>query len=568
MEVTRRYIGECERASAPPPPARSLGNDRRAEETRHRRFLREPVAAERASAARSGNPEFVWLGPNRCAVFVCGQMGRLIGPNGTCVIDTVKETGCEISKLDDERVVVEGATQTLVERGVERVRDEVSKWLRAGAEDTRGKELSATKALVPATKHPIVPWRPNPAREAAREGLLVTKIGGAPTPAFAERPRSADAPSAPVSAESRQKSARAGADALSAERELSETGEIVQEPRVIGSPRSATNALPATNTARDEAADDADAEPETEIGAEPGYDAVADFSDCLPPGRTRPGGRRSPSALSGTLSRNPSRTPLPANPITYPRRATRSPRPRPRPRPGAGGARRGRGGRRPRRPKPRVPSTSAPLASGSCRSWRRGRSRATRSFGASRTRWTRPARRNQTPHCGCRRRRRCVSSRETCSSGTGYRRRAASRYRVSLVLSATPDASAREKTRAKPEGWTLARDWALALDETDEGGEGNEGDETSPAMPTRGAEEGAPADRRAAPRAPTVVGDEETESVCVRYLQRGVRAKRGGRVGGPAVRRGLREGRRVDPGDGRVRDRAEAPGAGADGASL
>ena len=243
VEVTRRYIGECERASAPPPPARSLGNDRRAEETRHRRFLREPVAAERASAARSGNPEFVWLGPNRCAVDVCGQMGRLIGPNGTCVIDTVKETGCEISKLDDERVVVEGATQTLVERGVERVRDEVSKWLRAGAEDTRGQELSVTKALVPATKHPIVPWRPNPAREAAREGLLVTKIGGAPTPAFAERPRSADAPSAPVSAESRQKSARAGADALSAERELSENGEIVQEPRAIGSPRSAFVAL-------------------------------------------------------------------------------------------------------------------------------------------------------------------------------------------------------------------------------------------------------------------------------------------------------------------------------------
>ena len=177
MEVTRRYIGECERASAPPPPARSLGNDRRAEERDIGVSFREPVAAERASAARSGNPEFVWLGPNRCAVGVCGQMGRLIGPNGTCVIDTVKETGCEISKLDDERVVVEGATQTLVERGVERVRDEVSKWLRAGAEDTRGKELSATKALVPATKHPIVPWRPNPAREAAREVLLVTKIG-------------------------------------------------------------------------------------------------------------------------------------------------------------------------------------------------------------------------------------------------------------------------------------------------------------------------------------------------------------------------------------------------------
>ena len=69
VEVTRRYIGERERASAPPPPARALGNDRRAEETPNRR-RREPVAAERATAARSRDPE--WLGPNRCAVHACG----------------------------------------------------------------------------------------------------------------------------------------------------------------------------------------------------------------------------------------------------------------------------------------------------------------------------------------------------------------------------------------------------------------------------------------------------------------------------------------------------------------
>ena len=500
VEVTRRYIGECERASAPPPPARSLGNDRRAEETRHRRFLREPVAAERASAARSGNPEFVWLGPNRCAVDVCGQMGRLIGPNGTCVIDTVKETGCEISKLDDERVVVEGATQTLVERGVERVRDEVSKWLRAGAEDTRGQELSVTKALVSATKHPIVPWRPNPAREAAREGLLVTKIGGAPTPAFAERPRSADAPSAPVSAESRQKSARAGADALSAERELSENGEIVQEPRAIGSPRSATNALPATN-ARDEAADDADAcEPETEIGAEPGYDAVADFSDCLPPDRAG-GGRRGERAAG-----DPEPEPEPDAPIGEPDHVSEAgdaqPPPSPPPPPPAPAApaedeaeapappETFSGSRDERSPRERVLSLVA------ARQITRDTlvRRIEDALDPTRAPEPDPALR-MSPEAEV-----CLESRNLFVRHRVSARRAASRYRVSLVLSATPDASAREKTRAKPEGWTLARDWALALDETDDGGEGDEGDETSPAMPTRGAEEGAPADRRAAPR--------------------------------------------------------------------
>jgi hypothetical protein len=96
----------------------------------------------------------------------------------------------------------------------------------------------------------------------------------------------------------------------------------------------------------------------------------------------------------------------------------------------------------------------------------------------------------------------CLESRNLFVRHRVSARRAASRYRVSLVLSATPDASAREKTRAKPEGWTLARDWALALDERDEGDEKHTAIavSSSPAMPTRGAEEGAPADRRAVPR--------------------------------------------------------------------
>jgi hypothetical protein len=507
VEVTRRYIGERERASAPPPPAR-VPENRRAEETPNRqKSRREPVVAVVAatgSSARSRDPE--WLGPNRCAVHACGQMGRLIGPNGTCVIGMKKETGCEISKLDDERMVVEGATQTLVARGVERVRDEVSKWLRAGAgasapaEDTRGQELSATKALAPATKQPIVPLRPNPAREAARDGLLVTKIGGAPTPAFAERPRSADAPSAPVSAESRQKSAHAGADALSAERELSENGEIVQEPRANGSPRNAENALPATN-ARDEAADDADAEPEEEIGAGLGYDAVADFSDCLPPGQAG-GGRQSERAAG-----EPEPEPEPDAPPGEPDHVSEAgdaqlppPPPPPPPAPAAPAEDEAEapappeteGSRDERSPRERVLSLVA------ARQITRDTlvRRIEDALDPTRAPEMDPALR-MSPEAEV-----CLESRNLFVRHRVSARRAASRYRVSLVLSAMPDASAREKTRAKPEGWTLARDWALALDERDEGDEKHTAIavSSSPAMPTRGAEEGAPADRRAAPR--------------------------------------------------------------------
>ena len=98
----------------------------------------------------------------------------------------------------------------------------------------------------------------------------------------------------------------------------------------------------------------------------------------------------------------------------------------------------------------------------------------------------------------------CLESRNLFVRHRTSAKRAASRYRVSPVLSATPDVSAPEKTRAKPEGWTLARDWALALDERDEGG--LEGKHTaknavpsSPAMPSieAEAEASAPADRGA-----------------------------------------------------------------------
>jgi len=552
VEVTRRYIGERERASAPPPPARALGNDRRAEETPNRR-RREPLAAERATAGgRSRDPE--WLGPNRCAVHACGQMGRLIGPNGTCVIGMKKETGCEISKLDDERMVVEGATQTLVARGVERVRDEVSKWLRAGAgasapaEDTRGQELSATKALAPATKHPIVPWRPNPAREAAREGLLVTKIGGAPTPAFAERPRSADAPSAPVSAE----------------REISENGEIVHEPRAIGSPTSAENALPATN-ARDEAAEDADAEPEEEIGAGLGYDAVADFSDCLPPGRAA-GGRQSELAAG-----DPEPEPEPDAPPGEPDHVSdagdaQPPPPPPPPAPAASAEDEAEapappeteGSRDERSPRERVLSLVA------ARQITRDTlvRRIEDALDPTRAPETDPALR-MSPEAEV-----CLESRNLFVRHRVSARRAASRYpRLAGAFGDAGRVGAREDPR---EARRLDARAGLGARAGREGREGRETHDNGCFFVSRdasasarggGGRAGGPP-RGAAPR---VVGDAR---VRVGPLQRGVRARRGGRVGGPAVRRGLREGRRVDPGDGRVRDRAEAPGAGADGASL
>jgi len=501
VEVTRRYIGERERASAPPPPARALGNDRRAEETPRASRRREPLAdSSRATAGgRSRDPE--WLGPNRCAVHACGQMGRLIGPNGTCVIGMKKETGCEISKLDDESVVVEGATQTLVARGVERVRDEVSKWLRAGAgaRDAPADDLvRATKAQVApkTTKHPIVPWRPNPAAAlAAREGLesqKVTKIGGAPTPASGERPRSADAPSAPVSAE----------------REMSENGEIVPEPRAIGSPTSAENALVGLPNARDEAADETlNAEPEEEIGAGLGYDAVADFSDCLPPGRASAGGGRQSERAAGDPEPEPEPDAPPGEPDHVSDAGDAQPPPPPPPPAPAASAedeaeapappeKKTEGSRDERSPRERVLSLVA------ARQITRDTlvRRIEDALDPTRAPETDPALR-MSPEAEV-----CLESRNLFVRHRVSARRAASRYRVSRVLSATPDASAREKTRAKPEGWTLARDWALALDERDD-----ERDEkhttmtmaavsSSPAMPTRGAEEGALRDNSAAPR--------------------------------------------------------------------
>ena len=195
----------------------------------------------------------------------------------------------------------------------------------------RGKELGDESAVPDETPHRPLAAEPR-ARGSARGFSSQNRRRAAPAFAGPRRPTRRR----PRLGGESSKSARAGA-ARSPRSGLSETGEIVQEPKVIG-PRSATNALPATNTARDEAAD---APAPERNRREPGYDAVADFSDC-PAGLNS---ARREAALLGTPSRT-SRTPLPANPTTHPRRATRSPRPRPRLRPGAGGAARTGGGAR------------------------------------------------------------------------------------------------------------------------------------------------------------------------------------------------------------------------------
>ena len=78
-------------------------------------------------------------------------------------------------------------------------------------------------------------------------------------------------------------------------------------------------------------------------------------------------------------------------------------------------------------------------------------------------------------------------------------RLAESGYRVSMVLRAAPDASAREKTRAKSWDWRLAQDWTLALDEGDEAPTGREPVDTR--VQPGDAPGGEPRGRRLAPQA-------------------------------------------------------------------
>jgi hypothetical protein len=282
VEVTRRYIGAAEPPREAPPRLR-----RDEKQTTHARRAAAPASRAPPPPPPASMPHPEWLGPNRCAVHACGQMGRLIGPQGACVIGMKKETGCEMSKLDDERMVVEGATQTLTQRGVDRVREEVSKWLRVGSggaakdsEDERRVGVGSGSTAPP--NHPIVPWRPN----ASRGG------GDVPTPAFGERrdARALFADSAPVSAAS----AKSHADALSDERG-DENGEIV----FSGSRREDKSESSRREDASAGIVSDAK---EDEKEKEGGYDAVADFSDCLPPEKAGQGGarRRGGGARAGT----------------------------------------------------------------------------------------------------------------------------------------------------------------------------------------------------------------------------------------------------------------------------
>lgn len=73
--------------------------------------------------------------PNSFSRFVDvrGQMGRVIGKGGKCVKLIMADTGCEISKHSDGvRMTVEGKSLEDVARGVERVDEEVAKWVDYG----------------------------------------------------------------------------------------------------------------------------------------------------------------------------------------------------------------------------------------------------------------------------------------------------------------------------------------------------------------------------------------------------------------------------------------------------
>ena len=473
VEVTRRYIGESERASAPPPPARALGNDRRAEETpRASRRLLAPLADSSRAAAggRSRDPE--WLGPNRCAVHACGQMGRLIGPNGTCVIGMKKETGCEMSKLDDERMVVEGATQTLTQRGVDRVREEVSKWLRVGSggaakdsEDERRVGVGSGSTAPP--NHPIVPWRPN----ASRGG------GDVPTPAFGERrdARALFADSAPVSAAS----AKSHADALSDERG-DENGEIV----FSGSRREDKSESSRREDASAGIVSDAK---EDEKEKEGGYDAVADFSDCLPPEKAGQAERAAAEEARAPEPDAPSASGATAGETEPAREADDAPPPPPPPPP----AEEPRAARDPSAAAAAEPAEEAEAPAPSAPASSRAASRPEvsprerllslvrdRQLARDALTWRiagaldpdrapdpDPELAGLSPEEEVTREAKNLFVRHRVSS-----RRAPSGYLVSAVLSARPDESAREKTRAKPEDdeTPLERDWTLALDERDD----------------------------------------------------------------------------------------------------
>ena len=467
VEVTRRYIGAAEPPREAPPRLR-----RDEKQTTHARRAAAPASRAPPPPPPASMPHPEWLGPNRCAVHACGQMGRLIGPQGACVIGMKKETGCEMSKLDDERMVVEGATQTLTQRGVDRVREEVSKWLRVGSggaakdsEDERRVGLGSGSTAPP--NHPIVPWRPN----ASRGG------GDVPTPAFGERrdARALFADSAPVSAAS----AKSHADALSDERG-DENGEIV----FSGSRREDKSESSRREDASAGIVSDAK---EDEKEKEGGYDAVADFSDCLPPEKAGQAERAAAEEARAPEPDAPSASGATAGETEPAREADDAPPPPPPP-PPAEEPRAARSIAAAAAAEPaeeaEAPAPSAPASSRAAsrpevsprerllslvRDRQLARDALTwRIAGAldpDRAPDPDPELAGLSPEEEVTREAKNLFVRHRVSS-----RRAPSGYLVSAVLSARPDESAREKTRAKPEDdeTPLERDWTLALDERDD----------------------------------------------------------------------------------------------------
>ena len=496
LEVTRRFLAE---------PAKSRA---RAPETS------APAGAAARAPAPASMPHPEWLGPNRCAVHACGQMGRLIGPQGACVIGMKKETGCQMSKLDDERMVVEGATQTLVERGVERVRREVSKWLREVGADERA-SAGATRSGSRTAKHPIVPWRPNltavdPLNESVRGRDTV------PTPAFAER-RGAGAASAPVSAASAK--SRASADALSADGE--EPGEMSVSGRAEGKRTSNDADARVTDDERAEALARSDeaarSKPAHDGAGDHPYDSVADFSDCLPPGEKKAGVRETGRAAA---AEDPEPNPEPNLVVSVTPGPTRVTAPTP---PGADDAQPPPPPPPPasppavaepaeedaKAPAPPAPPTTFPAASPPDEVSPRERLLslvATRQIPRDTIeRCIEDAldpTRAPDPDPAPRLSPEAEVSREARNLFVRHKvppRLAESGYRVSMVLRAAPDASAREKTRAKSWDWRLAQDWTLALDEGDEAPTGREPVDTR--VQPGDAPGGEPRGRRLAPQA-------------------------------------------------------------------
>ena len=384
---------------------------------------------------------------------------------------------------------------------MERVRREVSTWLRRGAlagatSADDGRRASNTAAA----NRTIVPRKPS-LGFGVTASPLEAHGRDLPTPASAEPPLRgrAEAPSARASAASAE--SRGGADALSdtgeANGEMCQGGAEGKRDALADDDQSAwVRGVEGAGLA----ADDAEGEPEGGAGE---YDVVADFSDCLPPGETRDAGvfRAERAAATEEPEPNPEAEVAPVSPPGEPKPTAEADDAQPPPPPPP-----------PASPPPpaaaaadsaedEAPAAAPPANEVSPTGKVSPRERLLLLVAARQiSRDTLERRiadaldptRAPDPDPALRLSPEAEVSREARNLFVRHRvsaKRAASGYRVSRALRAAPDASAREKTRAKPSGWRLAQDWTLALDEGDE-------------APPGGSPEGeARADARSAPGA-------------------------------------------------------------------